>query len=92
MRATPGIVADRLRQFLRDRARRLAQRARELKGDRHGEIAERAGRRHFDREIRHVGQAVLAADRAGDRVVDVSLNGQNHGCVGTSGGKLPVSS
>ena len=42
------------------------------------EIAERAVGRHFDRERRHVGEAELAADGAGDGVVDVSLNGQNH--------------
>ena len=42
MRATPGIGAERLRQLLRDGLRRLAQRARELEGDRHREIAQRA--------------------------------------------------
>ena len=50
-----GSAADRLRQLLRDRARCLAERPRQLKGDRHGEIAHRAGRRHFHGERRHVG-------------------------------------
>ena len=73
-----GNRAHRLRQFLRDRARRLAKRTRELEGDRDGEIAERAGRRHLDRERRHVGDAEVLADRGRNRVVDVALNAQNH--------------
>ena len=48
--------------------------ARELERDRHREVAERAGRRHFDGERRHLGDAGLPADRVGDRVVDLSLN------------------
>ena len=42
------------RQFLRDRARRLAQAARQIEGDRRSEIAERAVGRVFDRN-REVG-------------------------------------
>ena len=78
MRATPGIVAERAGELLRDGARRLAQRARELERDGHRQIAERAVRRHLDGERRHVGEAEVAADRVGDRVVHVSLNAQNH--------------
>ena len=65
-------------QLLRDRARRLAQRPRELERDRHGEIAERAVRRHLDGERRHVGDAEVRPDRLGDGVVNLSLNTQNH--------------
>ena len=79
-----GNRAERRGELLRDRARRLAQRARELERDRDGEIAERAVGRHLDRERRHVGDAELPADRVGDRVVDASLNAQNHGRVASS--------
>ena len=81
----PRNVADRLRQLLGDRARRLPQRSRQLKGDRHGEIAEGAAGRYFDRKIRYFFQAVLPADRRRDGVVDVSLNGENHRCVESVG-------
>ncbi len=43
------------------------------------EIAERAVRRHFDGERRHLGEAELAANAVGDRVVHVALNGSDHG-------------
>jgi hypothetical protein len=74
--------ADGLRELLRDHARRLALCARELKGDGHRQIAHRAAGRHFHRERRHIGDRILAADRAGDGVVHLSLNAQNHGCCG----------
>ncbi len=45
-----GRRAERRGQFLRDGARRFSQRARELKRDGDGEIAERAVRRDLDRE------------------------------------------
>ncbi len=81
----PRNLADRLRQFLGDRARRLPQRSRQLKGDRHREIAEGAVGRHFDGKVRNLFQAVLPADRGRDGVVDVSLNGENHRCVESVG-------
>jgi hypothetical protein len=78
MRSTPGNRAHRLREIVRDRARRLAKRARQLEGDRDGEVAERARRRHLDRERRHLGDAEVLADRGRNRVVNVALNAQNH--------------
>ena len=68
-----------IRQFLRNCARGLAERARELKRDRHCEIAERARRRDLDGKGRHLGDVEARADRGGDRIVDVALNTQNHG-------------
>ena len=49
--------AERAGQFLRDRARRLAQPARQLEGDGQGEVAERAGRRVLDDDRRLIGGA-----------------------------------
>ena len=70
--------AERVGELLRDRARRLAKRARELERDGDGEIAERAVRRHFDRERRDIGEAEVAADGVGNGIVDETLNAQNH--------------
>jgi hypothetical protein len=69
-----GNDADGLRQLLRDRARRFAKRPRQLKGDRHSQIAQRAGRRHFHGKRRHVGEAEPLPDRSRNRVVNLSLN------------------
>ena len=61
--------SERAGDLLGDGARRLAQPARQLEGERHGEIAERAARRDLDgnrREDRVVGgEVVKAADGVG---------------------------
>ena len=81
------------RELLRDGARRLLERSRELEGDRHGQVAERAVGRHLDRKRRDVGDALLARHRVGDGVVKVSLKIQNHVRVASpSVDKLSVSS
>ena len=64
----------RRRELLRDRPRRLLEHARQLEGDRDGQIAQRAVGRHLDRKRRDVVDAELPADRLGDRVVQLSLN------------------
>jgi hypothetical protein len=73
-----GNRADRGGELLHDGARRLAQRARQLKRDRHRQIAEGTRRRDLDGKRRHIRERKRAADRIGDRLVDTSLNGQNH--------------
>ena len=73
-----GDRAEARRQLLRDRARRFPERTRELKRDRDGEIAERTSRWNLDRKSRDVCDAVLRADRTGNRIVHSSLNAQNH--------------
>ncbi len=55
--------AERGRQFLRDRARRLAQPARQLEGDRHRQVAQRAARRRLDDDRRLIGSAQAEACR-----------------------------
>ena len=68
-RLTPSIGAEGAGELLRDRARRLAQAAGEREGDRDGDVAERALRRRFERQLgdRGIvgGKAVEAADGLG---------------------------
>ena len=64
-----GNRRDDRRQLLRDRARRLPEDARQLEGDRDGQVAERAVGRHLDGKRRDLVDAELAPDRVGDRVV-----------------------
>jgi len=66
-----------LGEFLGDRARRLAQRARELERDRDGEVAERPRRRQFHRKGRRV-DAEAAPNAVGDGVVHVSFEIEDH--------------
>ena len=72
-------LAERADDLLRDRARRLAQASRQLERERNGEIAERAARRHFDRdrgERRIVcGNVVETPDGVGHVASDGVLNG-----------------
>ena len=73
-----GHRLDGASELLRDGARRLLQHARQLEGDRDGEIAQRAVGRHLDGKRRHLVDAELAADGVGDRVVKLSLQAQHH--------------
>ena len=61
--------AERAGELLRDGARRLAQPAGQRERERHGDVAERAPRRHFERHLgdRGIvgGEAVEAADGLG---------------------------
>ena len=66
------------RQFLSNRARRLAQRAGELERDGDRKIAERAIRRHLDGERRDLGDAEHAPDGVGNVVVHLALDGEDH--------------
>ena len=57
MRVNAVDGAERADDLLRDGARRLAQPARQLEGERHGEIAERAARRDLDRNRGSTGSS-----------------------------------
>jgi hypothetical protein len=85
MRATPGMSPTACASSWAIARGAFRSESRQLKGDRHGEIAEGAAGRYFDRKIRYFFQAVLPADRRRDGVVDVSLNGENHRCVESVG-------
>ena len=71
-----------LRELLRDRARRFAQRPRELERDRHREIARaRASAAPRPRTAARRRCRTCRRIASGDGVVDVALNTQNHGRV-----------
>ncbi len=65
-------------ELLGDGARRFLQRARELERERDREIAEGAVRRHLYSEWRQLRKVVLHACRAGDSIVDLALDVENH--------------
>ena len=67
IRSTPCDRAERRRELLRDRARRFAQRTRQLKGHRDRQIAKRPAGRRFDGERRDLGQPELALNASGGR-------------------------
>ncbi len=71
---------DRASQRLRDRPWRLAQLARQLEGDRHGEVAERAPRRRLDDDGGPigVGEAEGLFERAREARADGRVQRENH--------------
>ena len=74
--------SERRRKLLGDGARRLAQAPGERKGDRHGDIPERAVRRRLERHLANGrivgGQAEQTADGVGHTSANELMNGQNH--------------
>jgi len=74
--------SERAGEFLRDRARRLPQAARQREGDRDRDVTERAVGRRLERHLgdgRVVGRKIEeAADGVGDARPYELMNGQNH--------------
>ena len=99
-----GHRAERRRDLLRDGAGRLAQPARQLEGERHRQVAQRALGRRLDHDRREVavGEGVDLARGAGDALTDELVQRQNHGSesrmdrrmrgrrTGPSGTRVPV--
>jgi hypothetical protein len=73
-----GNAVQNARKFLCDGPWRLAQRTRKLKGHGHGQIAECAVGRDFDRKRGNSGQAVVPARRGRDLFLHFLVNAQNH--------------
>jgi hypothetical protein len=53
-----------------------------LKGDRHGQVAQCAVRRHLNRERRNVGNAEMPPSGGRDLLLDFLMDVQNHECSG----------
>ena len=72
--------SERAGDLLRDGARRLAQPARQLEGDRRAEVAELAVRRVLERDRRRVGdfERVERRQQARDVRAKAVVNGKNH--------------
>src|SRR6185436_12792541 len=70
--------AETPRQILGDGARRLLERARQLEGQRHRQVAEGAIGRHLYSEWREFRKVVLLTRGVGDGVVDGALDVENH--------------
>ncbi len=75
----PWHLAEARRDLLRDGAGRLAQRARELEGDRRPEVAQCPIRRRLDRHAQRIaGQIVELRQNGADTVPDPFVQRKNH--------------